>query len=120
MRRQEILDHARKKYGVDPDYPWRRSPNYAILRHGHSRKWFAAIVDVTEDKLGLDGDRLVDVLNIKCDPLLIGPLRELPWAFPAWHMNKEHWLSILLGGAALKAPKAEVFGLLDMSYELTR
>ena len=36
-------------------------------------------------------------LNVKSDPLLIGSLRGQEGYFPAYHMNKEKWLSIQLG-----------------------
>lgn len=41
--------------------------------------------------LGLPGAEEVPVLNLKADPRLIGPQREKPGFFPAYHMNKEHW-----------------------------
>ena len=35
---------------------------------------------------------------------------------PAYHMNKSHWISILLGGAV---EAEEIKNLLEMSYEMT-
>jgi len=116
ISREEIFAYVNGKYGIKPDYPWMRTPNYAILRH-KSRKWFAAIVDITEDKLGLNGDRLVDAINLKCDPSLVGPLRNEPGIFPAYHMNKEHWITILLSSPIAKE---KVFDLIDLSYGLTK
>lgn len=115
--RTEILAYVEDKYAVAPDYPWLRTPNYAILRHRHNRKWFGAIVDITEDKLGLEGRQLVDVLNVKCDPLLLGALMDKPGFYPAYHMNKEYWISVLLRGVAAEE---DVYRLLDLSYDLTK
>lgn len=115
--REEILAYAKETYGIVPDYPWARTPNYAILRHGHNRKWFGAIVDVTEDKLGLAGDRLVDALLLKCDPILVGSLRKERGFLPAYHMNKEHWVTVLLDGCV---EDERIYGLIDLSYTLTR
>lgn len=117
MNRKEVLTYVKEKYGIEPDYPWAKTPNYAILRHPHNRKWFAAIVDITKDKLGLNGNKLIDAINLKCDPLLIGSLRSEPGFFPAWHMNKEHWLTILLSGTVKKENICE---LIDLSYKLTK
>ena len=117
VSRKEILMYIKEKYGAEPDYPWPRTPNYAILRHRHNRKWFGAIVDITEDKLGLKGNKLVDALNLKCDPLLVGSLRNESEIFPAYHMNKEHWITILLHSSI---SKEMVYGLIDLSYELTQ
>ena len=117
ISREEIFAYVKETYDVIPDYPWLRTPNYAILRHKHNRKWFGAVVDITEDKLGLEGNELVDALNLKCDPLLISSLRSEPGIFPAYHMNKEHWLTILLNGSF---PKEKICKLIDVSYDLTR
>ncbi|WNY25613.1 hypothetical protein MsAc7_11650 [Methanolapillus millepedarum] len=116
IRREEILVYVKEKYGVDPDYPWMRTPNYAILRHEHNRKWFGAIVDVSEKKLGLEGNRVVDAMNLKCDPLLIGSLKSEPGILPAWHMNKEHWITVLLETVSPE----KMYGLIDLSYALTK
>ena len=75
INRREIFIYVKVKYNIEPDYPWVRTPNYAILRHETSRKWFGAIVDITEDKLGLKGTKRIDALLLKCDPFLIGSLR---------------------------------------------
>ena len=116
MRRKEILAYVEKQYGIKPDYPWEGN-DYAVLRHSHNRKWFAVLVKVTESQLGLRGEKLVDAINLKCDPLLISTLRGETGIYPAWHMNKEHWLTVMLTSPI---PKGRVCYLLDMSYELTR
>ncbi len=115
--RNEILKYVKEKYDIEPDYPWARNPNFAILRHRKNRKWFGAIIDITEDKLGLPGNKLVDAINLKCDPLLVGSLRSEPGIFPAYHMNKEHWITVLL---ASSLAKEMLNNLIDMSYDLTK
>ncbi len=36
-------------------------------------------------------------VDVKCDPAIIKEMRATyQAAFPAWHMNKEHWLGIKL------------------------
>ena len=57
------------------------------------------------------------MVNLKCDPILIGSFRGEPGIFPAWHMNKAHWLSVALDGTA---SDDSLLFLLDMSYELTK
>lgn len=56
------------------------------------------------------------MLNVKADPILIGSLLPLPGYFPAYHMNKENWISILLEESDLDK---NIRNLLQMSYELT-
>ncbi len=115
--REQLLEYVQQTYGAQADYPWARTPRYAILRHANSRKWFAAIVDVPEDKLGLPGGRVVDAVNLKCGPQMAGSLRGQPGVFPGWHMNKEHWVTVLLDGPM---PLADICALVDLSYQLTK
>lgn len=114
MDRQTVFEWIKRKYGTDPDYPWKDSN--AVLRHRENKKWFALIMEVGRDKLGLPEEGTVDVMNVKCDPMLIGSLRTQPGFLPAYHMNKDQWISILLDGTA---PEEEIKSLIAMSYELT-
>lgn len=72
--------------------------------------------EVERKNLGLDGDTLVDILNVKCDPILIGSLRMQPGFHPAYHMNKDKWISVRLDGSV---PAEEIKSLIAMSYEMT-
>ena len=54
------------------------------------------------------------VLNVKCDPILIGSLRREPGFLPAYHMSKDSWISILLDGTV---PDDRIMPLLSMSYD---
>lgn len=114
MERKELFEWAKKTYGTEPDYPW--NDWNCVLRHKHNSKWYALVVEICESKLGLPGDRIVDVLNIKCDPLLIGSLRMKPGFFPAYHMNKDKWVSVIMDGTV---PSEEIVDLIKLSYQLT-
>lgn len=114
--REAILRYARESYGTEPDNPFRDTPDAAVLRHEAGRKWYALIMRVSRRALGLGGEGDVDVLNVKADPMLILAMRGQRGLLPAYHMNKEQWLSVLLDGS-VEAEQAKT--LLDMSYELT-
>jgi len=114
--RKSILKYALDTYSTSPDYPWSDSPNYAILRHSDNQKWYGAIMDISSDKIGLEGDKIIDVINLKCDPLMIGSLVKDDGIFPAYHMNKNHWITVLLDGSL---DMEKVCALLDMSFEIT-
>ena len=115
MERSELFEWVKETYGTAPDYPW--NDWNAVLRHAESKKWYAVILEVSVQKLGLAGNQIIDILNVKSDPLLIGSLRSKQGYFPAYHMNKEKWVSIALDGSV---PDDEIKNLLDMSYKLTR
>ena len=73
-------------------------------------------MDLPRQKLGIRGDEIIDVLNIKCDPILIGGLRNEKGFFPAYHMNKTYWITVALDGTV---EDDKVKWLLDLSYDLT-
>ena len=114
MTREEVFTWCKMQYGTEPDYPW-ADPN-AVLRHRDTRKWYGLVMEVARDRLGLPGEGTIQILNVKCESLLIGSLREKPGFLPAYHMNKENWITILLDGSV---QEEEVKRLLDMSYQVT-
>lgn len=73
-------------------------------------------MDVPKSKLGLDGDEILDVVNFKCDRILIDSLTAEPGFFPAYHMNKENWITVALDGSV---SDEKILMLLDISFELT-
>ena len=114
MTRQELFDWVQQQYGTEPERPWH--DRNAVLRRKDNDKWYGVVLEVAGEKLGLTGDGIVDVLNVKSDPMLIGSLRGQDGYFPAYHMNKEKWISVLLGKPELDD---SIKDLLALSYELT-
>lgn len=115
QNRQAVLGYAKRRYGTDPEYLWKNFPDYAVLRHKNSGKWYGICMNVARAKLNLAGAGKTDILNIKAGAELAELLRGQAGILPAYHMNKRAWLSLLLDGAI---PDAEIFSLLDKSYEL--
>lgn len=117
MTRETLEQHIKTVYGVAGEHPWLDTPTGTVFRHPGNRKWFALVMDVARDKLGLAGLGRIFVVNLKCDPLLIDAMRQEPGFFPAYHMNKTHWITAALDGSA---EDEKILFLLDRSYELIR
>lgn len=141
--RSAVLAHTLTMYETEPDYPWQKWPDYAVLRHRDNRKWYGLLMTVKWEQLGVATrkknvdvsasllsryqvrgsyvdilrDSYVDILNVKCDPNFIESIRGTYGFLPAYHMNRKNWVSILLDGSV---DKETIFSLLDMSYELTK
>jgi len=113
---KELQRFISENYGADAEHPWAEYPNYTVFRHGNNRKWFALIMDIPREKLGLHGKEIIYVLNVKCEPLMIGSLRSEPGIYPAYHMSKTSWITAALDGSV---SGEKLKWLLDMSYELT-
>ena len=117
MNRQELAAYLTDTYGTAGEHLLAKCPCFLVFRHSGNKKWFAVIMDIPRKNLGLTGDGEISVVNLKCDPRLIGSFREESGIFPGWHMNKAHWLSVALDGTV---EDEKIRFLVDMSYELTK
>lgn len=113
----DIQDYIEKTYGIAGEYPFAKDATTCVFRHPANRKWFAVIMEIPREKLGLSGAGQIRVVNVKCDTRLIGSFRQETGIFPAYHMSKAHWLTVALDGTA---DQGSIRFLLDMSYDLTR
>ena len=114
MKREEIYEYVKKQYGTVPEYLWKESPESAVLRHKNG-KWYAVIMNVERSKLGLDGDDTVEIIDVKCDLEMTGIIIQTYGFLSGYHMNKRHWITILLDGTV---GESKILDFLDMSYDL--
>ena len=115
--RQSVLDIALALPGATADMPFEEDFDSTVLRHGPGGRWFGLIMKAPRQRLGLDGEGVTDILNLKCDPLVSYGLRQtFPDILPAWHMNKQLWISVRLDG---DVPEDTLRMLIGMSYDLT-
>ncbi len=118
--REEIFKYVKKKYGAKPDYPFKSGGTpiaYPVLRHEDNRKIFALFMDVSMDKLGLDGMERVDIINVKMgDPLLADMLSQQTGYFHGYHISRGNWISFLLDGTV---PFEDICRWIDESYVVT-
>ncbi len=116
MNKDGVLKWAESEFGVKPEYLWLKYPGYAVLRNPRTEKWFGIVMNVPKSRLGLPGEGEADVLDVKCSPLLTGSLLRREGFVPAYHMNKNAWIGILLDGTAAED---EIRELLRASYAMT-
>ena len=114
MKREEIFQYVKEQYGTEPEYLWKKDPDSAVLRHKNG-KWYAIIMAVEKKTLGLEEDGKINILDVKCDPDLVGMLIQTYGFLPGYHMNKRHWITILLDESV---SEAKTLDFLDMSYDL--
>ena len=116
MTKQKFLEYCLDTYGTAPDYPFEGDFETAVLRHGGSRKWYAIVMKVSRRKFGFESDEVIDVVNLKLPVEMFGSFGAADGVFPAYHMNKLHWISVLLPDAADELVKF----LINASYEATK
>ena len=116
MTKQEFLDCCAEAYGTKADYPFDEDFETAVLRHTDNRKWYALAMRVSRRKFGLDSDEVIDVVNLKLPTEMFGSFGASDGVYPAYHMNKLHWISVLLPDA----PEGVVRFLTNASFEATK
>ena len=114
LQRERITQYMLDTYGTEAEYLWADSPGNAIFRHPASKKWYAAMMRVLPVKLGLAGEETLDVMDIRCSTIMIGSLLSTKGFLPAYHMNKNHWISIVLDGSV---SDDQITPLLELSYD---
>jgi predicted DNA-binding protein (MmcQ/YjbR family) len=116
MTKQTFLDYCRNAYGTAADYPFDEDFETAVLRHSGNRKWYAIVMRVSRRKFGFDCDEVIDVVNVKLPLEMFGSFGPAEGVYPAYHMNKLHWISLLLPDIADDLTEF----LVNASFEATK
>ncbi len=111
-----ITDAIKKKYGDDPEFEWDKFPGYATFRNSNSKKWYGIIMNIDKSKLKEKSSGEVEVIDIKLEPEIIEKLLQREGFYPAYHMNKKNWITIILDNTI---PDSEIMDLINESYSYT-
>ena len=116
-QREALFAFAKETFGTEPEFLWEKTPDAGVLRHADNRKWYGIVMTVQRKTLGLSGEGAVEILNVKADYLTGSFLRQQAGFLPAYHMNKEHWNTIIVDG---NVDETLVKELIEQSYQLTK
>ena len=109
---QKIYD----TYGDVPTFPWDKFDGYGVFKNPDNDKWYALVMNISKNKLNKDLSGEVDVANIKLDESKIVDLLSQKGFYPAYHMNKKNWISIVLDDTI---SDDVLFSLLEESHSFT-
>jgi predicted DNA-binding protein (MmcQ/YjbR family) len=114
MTRRDLIELCLSLPSAYEDYPFNDGAahsddgSWAVIRHRSNKKGFAHIYE-RNGKL---------CINLKCDPFEADILRQQYNDLTSgWHMNKEHWNTITLGG---DVPEEELKHMIERSYDLIK
>ncbi|WP_155969654.1 MmcQ/YjbR family DNA-binding protein [Streptococcus ruminantium] len=111
-----IAQQVKDKWGDLPDYPFVKSPEIGSFRHPANQKWYALVIQVKRGRLdGSDDQEVVEIVNLKVDAREIAELLSQSGIYPAYHMSKKSWVSVLLDGTV---EDQTIFALLEKSRDL--
>lgn len=116
ITREEVLSYVERNYHTKPEMTFSKFPKYCILRHEDNNKWYGLIMNVPKRKFEIDSDEEIDILDVKVEPELIGSLLKKEGYYLAYHMNKEHWISIDLSSIS---EFKEIQEMIDNSFRAT-
>ena len=91
-----LVDYIQTNFAETPEFLWEKFPNYAVFRRKDNRKWYAVIMSVPRNKLGLDGAEELEILNLRVEPQELDKIFDDEKYFRGWHMNKRSWLTLRL------------------------
>ncbi len=113
---KRIYEFIYETYDVMPEFLWPSIPTYAAFRRKQGGKWFAVIGSVPRcrvDPVSLSAQD-VEVINVKVSKDRIDALLAGKGIYPAFHMNKKCWVSIIFDDTL---PDADIRRMVGESYE---
>lgn len=111
-----ISQLIKKTFGDEPKVEWEKFPGFATYRNKESKKWYGLIMNINQNKLIKSMEGEVEILNLKLDPKKIENLLKRDGFYPAYHMNKKNWITIILNDTI---SDEEILQLVKESYSYT-
>ncbi len=112
-----ILEYAKEKYGSEPEYLWTKFPRNAVCRRKDNKKWFFALLSVKGSVLGLETNKIIEIVDLRADKKDVPELLKQNNIYPAYHMNKKSWITIILDGSM---NINDIYHFIDYSYNLAK
>ena len=123
MTKLELFEYCRDMYGTEPDFPFEEDFETAVLRHNDNRKWYAIVMHLPRSKFGFESVEMIDAVNLKLPIEMFGSFGVHDGVYPAYHMNKLHWVSVILSDVSEELLKFLVnasFKITSSSYKKTK
>lgn len=117
IQAKSLIEYVRNTYGNELEFLWDKFPKSAIWRRSDNQKWYGSMNRISMRKLGVSADLCVETVNLCETPEIIQNLIDSKAYFPAYHMNKKHWYTLLLDGTV---DLEEVCDRVDRSYQLAK
>lgn len=112
-----IVNLIKAKYGNEPEFLWEMAPGSGVIRNPDTQKWYLAILDVDRSKIQKGRTGLIEVALVKLNPDKIQELIKQDNFYPAYHMNKKHWMTIILDETV---SDKKIMELVEESHSLSK
>ena len=113
---EDVLRYVKERYNSTTVKPFKTNPDIKALVTPKG-KWYALFLDVKYNKLKKDSlvNSKVKVINLKHISSKISTITDDRNIFPSYHMNKNHWISVVLDN---NIDIEYVKELIELSYNL--
>lgn len=112
-----ITERIINKYKDYPEFPWTSSPGAGIFRNPVSKKWYGLIMNIDKSKIYKTKTGEIEVINVKLDDKIIPDLLKKKGIYPAYHMNKKYWVTIILDDTLLDE---EIMQYITISHDFSQ
>ena len=113
---KEVIEYVKKKYNDELEFLWEKFDDNAIWRNKVNNKWYGLVLAINEEKLGINSDRIIEIIDLRYSKEEIEGIIDNKKIFPGYHMNKKSWITIKLDNSV---ETEEIIHLIDNSYELS-
>lgn len=113
--RERVFDFVRAELNTKLETPWAKHPEFYVMKTANRQKWYGLMMRISYQLLDPQQSGIVDVLNLKAPPLKIVDLIDYQTFYPAYHMNKKHWVSVVVDE---KINLKQLQALIRQSYQL--
>ena len=111
----KVIDYAKEKYNDEIEYLWEKFPDNGIVRRKDNKKWYLAILTVKKSVFGFDSEERVEVIDLRSSDVE-NDIKQKN-IYPGYHMNKKHWISIILDGSM---DIKDIYKKIDDSYKIAK
>ena len=95
--KQKYIDFLHSYFKASGDTPWSDDGDVtSTVFRCPNKKWFALVMKIKFKNLGFESEEPVWAVNLKTDPEKIPQIVDKKSIFPAYHMNKKYWITVLL------------------------
>ena len=93
--KEKYVDFLHSYFNALGDNPWAAEPyDSSTVYRCPNKKWFALLMQIKFKNLGFESDEPVWVVNLKAEN--VEAITDKKSIFPAYHMNKKYWITVLL------------------------
>jgi predicted DNA-binding protein (MmcQ/YjbR family) len=115
MTLDELEKYLSARYEALADHSFKEDVSVLVYSRPDNKKWFAAAKNVGRRSVDAGSEGRINILNVKLSPKEVATLRSREGFRPAWRMNQNSWVTILLDGTVADD---EIYSLVDKACAL--